>query len=46
MYYTDDGESFDSTNLSKGTVNGYQFYFTGACKIVHRFIVFGQLFCH
>lgn len=27
MYYTDNGESFESTDLTKGTVNGYQFYF-------------------
>jgi hypothetical protein len=29
MFYTDDGESFDSTDLTKGTVNGYQFYMEG-----------------
>eukprot|EP00178_Gracilaria_changii_P006305 TRINITY_DN20847_c0_g1_i1.p2 TRINITY_DN20847_c0_g1~~TRINITY_DN20847_c0_g1_i1.p2 ORF type:complete len:191 (+),score=35.13 TRINITY_DN20847_c0_g1_i1:825-1397(+) len=28
MFYTDDGENFDSTDFSKGTVNGYQFYMT------------------
>ena len=28
-FYTDDGESFDSTDLTKGTVNGYQFYMEG-----------------
>lgn len=28
-FYTDDGESFDSTDFTKGTVNGYQFYVEG-----------------
>ena len=35
MWYTDDGENFDSTDLTKGSVNGYQFYmsaFTSAAS--------------